>query len=584
MAGFIPDNVIDEVRGAADIVEVVSNYVNLTRSGGVYRGLCPFHAEKTPSFTVNPGRRIFHCFGCGVGGNVFRFLMLQKGISFPEAVAELAERHGIELPRIDSGRIREQKGRKISLYKAVDLARDFFREELAGPGGRTAREYLDRRGLGGPLVDEFQLGWAPPGWESLRMYLESKKVPTELMAQAGLVKQRADGRSHYDTFRARVICPISDLDGRTVGFGGRLLENDERQPKYINSPETPIYSKGRLLYGLDRNRVRIRDSRRVLIVEGYFDLLSLAAHGVRNTAATLGTALTAAHLRLLKGYVDEVVLVFDADPAGRAAAARALPLFMAAGLEARVLVLPDGRDPDDFVRESGPAALEELIEKAGSLLKYYLDQVLARHPDTLAGKSQATKEVLEVISGVENPADQDLLRGAAAERLGVSEKALMLSQRRRPQKRPEPAPQGTAPSAVGFEIEMLRLVLLHPETAERITGADLGPLFVDKTAKKVYEAMAREFSRAGVLDHSRLMESLADEEANLAAGLAFSGDGLSDSDAAAAVEDYINKFAARERRRRSTDLTRRIKRAEIEGDDSALALLLREKSRLMREN
>ncbi|MBW2086011.1 MAG: DNA primase, partial [Deltaproteobacteria bacterium] len=338
MAGFIPEHKIDEVRNAANIVEVVSSYVNLKRAGRLYRGLCPFHAEKTPSFHVNPDRQFFHCFGCGVGGNVFRFLMLQKGVSFPEAVTELADRYGIDLPRLAETGPRGTGPAKSDLFHAVDLAQQFFEDELDSQAGQKARAYLANRGLSRDLVRKFHLGWAPEGWDSLRLYLDSKKIAPQVMEAAGLVKPRADGHGFYDRFRARIICPIFDQSGQTVAFGGRLLEEAAEQPKYLNSPETPIYQKGRLLYGMNQARPGLRDQKTVIIVEGYFDLLALVSYGVSNVVATLGTALTPAHLRLLKGYVDEAVIVYDSDEAGRAAAARALPLFMSADLEGRVMV------------------------------------------------------------------------------------------------------------------------------------------------------------------------------------------------------------------------------------------------------
>lgn len=581
MAGFIPEHIIDEIRNAADIAEVVSSYVNLKRAGNLYTGLCPFHAEKTPSFKVNPERRIFHCFGCGVGGNVFRFLMLQKGISFPEAVAELAERYGIELPQADYGRSRAGKQTKAGLYQAVALAQKFFEDELSAASGKRARDYLARRGLNQDLIQEFHLGWAPPGWDNLGLFLDSKGVEAEVMEVAGLVKARGDGRSRYDTFRARVICPIFGLDGQTVAFGGRLLEEEERQPKYLNSPETPIYHKGRFLYGLDRNRAWLRERKTVLIVEGYFDLLSLAAQGVRHVVATLGTALTPGHLRLLQGHVDQAVLLFDADEAGRAAAARALPLFMSVDLEGRVLQLPEGHDPDTYVREYGPKALEDALAEAVMLLDFYLDRTMARYPGTLAGKSRVAREIVTVIAGIKDRTRQDLLRRAAAERLGVSEEALRLSERRR-----EIGPQDRAGVVEGitadFETEVLRLVLLHPQTSEIIFGTDLGPHFVGSTTRRVYEAMARYLRRAGRLAPDLLLEDLKPEEADFVTGLVLSEDGLDGEDLTAA-HDFIEKFISRSQRRRSADLSRRIKEAQQVADYDGLERLLQEKNRLIKE-
>ncbi len=582
MAGYIPEHKIDEVRNSANVVEVISSYVNLKRAGNIYKGLCPFHAEKTPSFTVNPQRRIFHCFGCGVGGNVFRFLMLQKGISFPEAVAELAERYGIELPRVEAGQIKAQQKTKGGLYKVVALAQKFFEDELWSQSGRQARAYLAGRGLGEDLIREYHLGWAPAAWDSLRLFLDSKGVPADLMETAGLVRPRREGRGHYDTFRARVMCPIFDLDGKTVAFGGRLLQEEEQQPKYLNSPETPIYHKGRILYGLERAREHLRRLRSVFVVEGYFDLLALKAHGVENVVATLGTALTAAHLRLLKGYVDHAVLMFDPDEAGRSAAARALPLFVSADLEGRVLVLPSGHDPDTFVRAEGREALLASMNEAVGLLDFYLDRTVARYPDSLAGKSRAVQEILSMISDVEGPARQELLRKAAAEKLGLSEESLRLSERRQEKSGSEPRYLVEQVEA-DFETDVLKLVLLHPETGRTILTGEIESYFEGAAAKRLFLALADQFRAQGRIDTERLVQDIEPEEADLVTGLMMGEDGLEGEDLSRVARDYINRFISRSYKRKSMELSKRIKEAQEAADHANLNKLLEEKNRLMKE-
>ena len=584
MAGFIPEHKIDEVRDAANIVEVVSSYVNLTRAGTTYKGLCPFHQEKTPSFTVNPQRRIFHCFGCGAGGNVFRFLMMHKGLSFPEAVEELAQKYGVDLPRVEGGARREKtRGLKSALYKTTELARRFFEEELNGSDGAEAREYLHDRGIGGEIISEYHLGWAPRGWDNLIRFLESKKVPSEVLEKTGLVRPRSSGRGWYDTFRARVICPIIDLDGKTVAFGGRLLKEEENQPKYLNSPETPIYTKGRILYGLDKSRQFIKEKKTVLIVEGYFDYLALAAAGVRNVAATLGTALTSEHLRLLKGYVSQAVLVFDGDQAGRSAAARALPLFLSADMDGKVLVLPEEHDPDTFVRNFGPSALEEAMEGAQNLLDFFIDQALARRPDSLAGKSGALQEVLTVLDRVEGEPRRDLVRRAVAERLGVSEASLTLSDRRRSEAETENASLVTG-IVRGFEIDTLRLVLLHPEAWSIIFYENLESRFLDPAARKVYEAMSRQYAEDGVVDPGKVMQGLEPEETELVAELAMSEDGLDGETSEQAAHDLVSRFQKRGLTDRVQELSRMISEAQKLGDEERLFFLLKEKNQLLKEN
>ncbi|MBW2623045.1 MAG: DNA primase, partial [Deltaproteobacteria bacterium] len=538
MAGFIPEHKIDEVRNAASIVEVISNYVNLKRSGRVFKGLCPFHAEKTPSFSVNQERQIFHCFGCGQGGNVFRFIMLQKGVSFPEAVAELAERYGIDLPRRSEGGPQKPGESKQEIYRAIDLARKFFEDELHGPGGVETRAYLKSRELDESVVREFHLGWAPKGWDNLRLFLGSQGVSERVMESAGLIKARSNGPGAYDRFRGRLICPIFDMSGKPLAFGGRLLEEEENQPKYLNSPETPIYQKGRVLYGFHRVRDRLKEKKSVIIVEGYFDLLALVSHGVGNVVATLGTALTSAHLRLLKGYVDEAVIIFDADEAGRAAAARALPLFMSADLEGRVLSLPEGHDPDTFVKAFGREELEERLTRAQSLLDFFLDQTLARYPKTMAGKSKAAQAAMEAVSQVKDQTRQDILRRALAHRLDISEQALRLSERRQ---RIDPGDnRGVVDRiAANFEKDLLRLILLHPEAGSLVFSAGLAPHFEGETTGRIFEDMTRQFEQKGEVNLASLTERLLPDQADLVSGLALSEDGLEGEDLFLAVSDYI---------------------------------------------
>ncbi|MBW1709465.1 MAG: DNA primase [Deltaproteobacteria bacterium] len=581
MASFIPEHKIDEVRNAANIVEVVSSYVNLKRAGRLYRGLCPFHAEKTPSFNVNPERQIFHCFGCGVGGNVFRFLMLQKGVSFPEAVTELAERFAIDLPRVSGAGAKQTGQTKTELYQAVALSQKFFENELQEPHGENAREYLAGRGLSRELIRKFHMGWAPDSWDALLLFLSSKGVKPQIMDTAGLVKRRTNGQGFYDRFRARIICPIFDLTGKPIAFGGRLLKDTQGQPKYLNSPETPIYQKGRVLYGMNQARSYLRDTKTVIIVEGYFDLLALMAYGVHNVVATLGTALTPSHLRLLKGYVDEAFVVFDSDEAGRAAAARSLPLFLSADLEGRVLLLPEGHDPDTFINAFGREEFDIQLKKSVGLLDFFLDQTLSRYPKTLAGKSRAAQAVMEIVSEVKGEARQNLLRRALAHRLDISEEALRLARRRKN------ADSGQVKGLVermsaDFETELLRLILLHPEVWQTVFAADLGPLFSANTAKEIFITMSRLFDQTGEVNLAKLLEMINPDLVDLASSLALSEDGLEGEDLSLAVTDLINSFKSRDLKRREAKLSQLIKEAQEARDIAGLKRLLSEKNQLLK--
>src|SRR6185295_9336052 len=331
-----PEEAKEEVRAASDIVQIVGERVPLRRMGRAWKGLCPFHSEKTPSFTVNSERQMWHCFGCNRGGDVFSFLMEIDKVTFPEALAVLAERAGIELPTSGRG---AGDGKRDRLYQANALANDFFRASLRSPAGSKARAYLAGRGFDEAILDRFQVGWAPEGWDGLSTAL-GKLLPPTVLEEAGLVLRRGDG-THYDRFRGRVTFPIEAAAGRVAGFGARGI-TPEDTPKYINSPESAIYRKGGLLFGLPLARAEIRERKRIIVAEGYFDVMRLRAAGYPNTVCTSGTALTTEQARALARFEAEVLLVYDGDDAGVRAADRALEALLTAGLAVRVLILPDG--------------------------------------------------------------------------------------------------------------------------------------------------------------------------------------------------------------------------------------------------
>src|SRR2546427_4678522 len=377
MAGYSP-TLLDEIRTGVDIVELVGRFVNLRKAGVNYKGLCPFHAEKTPSFTMIPKKVIFYCFGCGVGGDAFAFLMRQDRVSFPEAVRALAKTTGVTLPE-ERERDGADSGRE-ELHRAMDLAAHFFAEGLWKPSSERPREYLAKRGIDPEVARRFGLGLSPEGWDGLLTFMRGQHMATETLESTGLVVRREGGTGVYDRFRGRLMFPIRDLQGRVVAFGGRAFGDE--QPKYLNSPETPLYIKGNLLYAADLARPAIQAKNRALLVEGYVDCLMAHQHGFTETVAALGTAFTPAQLGLLKRYCDEAVLFFDADAAGRKAAERAEELLeptgssmawavnrtgaieSSAALRLRVALLPGGHDPDTFLRERGAAAFEERIVAA----------------------------------------------------------------------------------------------------------------------------------------------------------------------------------------------------------------------------
>jgi DNA primase len=357
------------VRNAGDIVRLVGDYVALKPAGSRLKGLCPFHQEKTPSFSVDPERGLFYCFGCQAGGDVFRFAMLSEQIDFPEAVEFLARRWAVPLPTADSPRDRLRR----RVLEAGQVADGWFRERLADPGeGRKAREYLQRRGIGESTAEALGLGYAPDDWERLNRHLRERRFRPDEIEAAGLALRRKSGDGHYDRFRDRLIFPIRDVHGRPVAFGGRALGDGE--PKYLNSPETPAYVKGEHLYGLDLARDAVRREGYAILVEGYLDLAAVRQAGLDNVVASLGTALTAAQARLLSRTGPRVVIAYDGDAAGIAAAARGLDALLEQGLEVRIADLPEGLDPDDLIRERGAETFVSLVREAPGWFDFLLSR------------------------------------------------------------------------------------------------------------------------------------------------------------------------------------------------------------------
>ncbi|MDK2855796.1 MAG: primase [Bacillota bacterium] len=480
-----PPDFIAAVRAASDIVDVVSDYVRLKKVGQNYVGLCPFHNEDTPSFTVNRGKQMFYCFGCNAGGDVIEFIKQRERVDFPEAVRLLAERAHLPLPartKEDEERWRERE----ELYYANALALEYFRAELNRPDGEAARRYLERRGIAPAQVEDFGLGYAPARWDGLLSYLEKRGIPPQTAVRAGLAVARQQGNGAYDRFRDRLMFPIRDLRGRVIAFGGRVLGNGE--PKYLNSPETPIYSKGRTLYALDRARASIEKENRVLVVEGYLDAVTCHQFGFTWTVASLGTALTREQVDLLKRFSTEVFIGYDADAAGQAATVRGLELTRAAGCRVRVLQVPVGKDPDEFLHTEGREAFAALVEGALPLPDYHYQRLVAKHgKETLEGRVAIAREMVPVLAGIESAVEREEYTRRVAQDLGLRVEALAAEIRRsggvERGKRPERANKGPAvsflvPAPRRAEAEALmrlsQLFIFCPQTRAQI-AAEIAP-------------------------------------------------------------------------------------------------------------
>lgn len=415
--GLIPQSVIDEILARTDILQVVQQYVTLKRAGVNYKGLCPFHNEKTPSFNVHPGKGIYKCFGCGAGGNVIGFLMELEGWSFPEAVRHLAEREGVEIPEeTDEEReeARQRRSAKKAYLRVMELAQNFYEDNLWSDRGRAARQYLQERGVDDETARTFGLGYAPDGWQNLLDHLADNDIPPAWVQRAGLALQRRSKDGFYDRFRHRIVFPVVDIWGNTLAFGGRVFAANDDGPKYINSSETRFYVKGEHLYGLHPAKKAIQDAEYAILVEGNFDVISLYAAGVQNVIAPMGTAVTDRQARLLGRYCRKVVVAFDGDDAGRKATVRCLPALESADVEGRVIRFDDGEDPDTFVRDAGPEALRSLAESADEIVAWALDRVL---PAAERGDVRQNLAGLEAAGEILGQVKNDVVRRRYAEEI-----------------------------------------------------------------------------------------------------------------------------------------------------------------------
>lgn len=508
---------VEAIRSALDIVQVVGESVKLRKSGANFVGLCPFHQEKTPSFAVHPTKQIFHCFGCGVGGDVFKFVMLLENITFPEAVERLAEKANVRLPdRWGQGHDDAAAKERTTLHRIHEIAAQFYAAQLGSSAeGRAARGYLEDRGLSGAAIADFRLGYAPAAGAALCQRLSEEGFNPESMETAGLALPGRDGGRPFDRFRRRVIFPIANESGKVVAFAGRSLGDEE--PKYLNSPETPIYTKSRLLYHLHRAAAEIRKQDCAILVEGYMDCIALASSGIAGVIASCGTSLTAGQIRLLGRSTRRVVVNFDPDSAGIAATERSLGLFLEEGFEVRVLTLPGGLDPDSFIRKQGADAYKELLAKAPAYLDYLTGRAIAAQDvSTPEGKVRAANAVLPYLVKVSNAMLRDEMTGRLGERLRLDQRLLrdeLKRAARAGEREIQVQPESAAAQASPAEKELLRAFLSNAELAAEF----LGPLITEGLCEglptaALFQKILAEYAAEGSLDLIHLESSLSPEE------------------------------------------------------------------------
>jgi DNA primase len=597
-------------------VDVISGAVLLKKGGKNYLGLCPFHSEKTPSFTVSPDKQIFHCFGCGEGGNVFTFVMKQEGLTFPEAAKHLARRYGIVLPdrRMSPGQKRrlDEKEQVLSVNR---LAMDFFRQNLrSGPMGGKAREYLAKRALTEATIDAFHIGYASPGWDNLLKHLIGQHLPSSVIEKSGLVVPRKTSSGFYDRFRDRIVFPIFDLNRQVIGFGGRVM--DDTLPKYLNSPETPVYNKSRSLYGLHLAKARCREAESVFIVEGYFDAIALHQHGLVNTVATLGTSLTAEHVRMLRGYIGakgKAVLVYDSDEAGIKAARRSVEVFDKEYVNAQILVLDSGYDPDTFIFEHGAEAFHTAAAAAMDIIPFLLETAVKQNGLSVEGKVRVVSELQQPLTAVSDTIARSLYVRMVAERLEIDERALLeklrreaakqtaLESRRRPgPKSGVPEDVGKTSAALGFtarhgdrvEKQIIAMMLQVPQSCHIIDSLDALGLFENQSLARIGHVILDANNRGGKpLSAGGTQTAPAEDRwlADIMMGLETDEDRRIVADVAMNVEGWtiegcekqILHFVETARKRRSQqDIEHRIKEAICNKDDKLLEQLLIEKQTL----
>ena len=567
---MIPDEKIIEIRERASIVEVISDYLTLKKVGRNYSGLCPFHAEKTPSFTVNEEKGIFHCFGCGTGGNVFNFLMNNEHLSFPEAVERVGRRYGVAVQPVEGPRDRREGENREGLYRCNERAAAYFHNALyRHPEREKAARYLKARGVEEQVARRFYLGYAPSGGYGMASFLQKEGLSVKDAVRLGLLSERGQGR-YGEKFFGRLIFPIIDPAGKVVGFGGRIIE--EGLPKYLNSAESPLFHKSAQLYGLYQAKEAIRAVDRVVVVEGYLDVLALAQSGLSYAVATLGTSLTPDHVRILRRYTKNVITLFDSDEAGRKAAARGFEIFVEGGLLGQAAFLPEGEDPDSFVRSQGREAVEAIVGRAIPLADYYFTWLEGQYGKSLEGKSQIAQEIGRVLAKVRNPFEVDLLIRRAVDLLGIREELL----RQIPaNSRGVPAPhrERVGQESVGrlredlAESSLVSLMLCFPSVIRQVEEVAELQRLVSPKWREVVSGILSEWREQGEVDVARLTQSLPPVQASEISALVLRGEDIKEIETDRMAEDCLFHLQRKYLKGLEEELLRAIRVAEEKKDD-----------------
>ncbi len=610
---FIPEDKIEEIRSSVDIVDYINQFVPLKRVGKNYVGLCPFHAEKTPSFTISPDKQLYHCFGCGAGGNLFNFVMQYEKVSFFEAVKKIAEYAGIEIPKP------EKKERWVEteyeeLYEANRFAYEFFvRNLLKTPEGKSAIEYLYKRGINDASIKNFGIGYSPNQWDALVQYAIKHNFQLESLEKAGLIVKRDDG-GYYDRFKGRVMFPIFSVSGRIIAFGGRRLKDDENTPKYINSPETKIYAKSKVLYGLYQARDAIRKKEYAILVEGYMDCISLFQAGVENVVASGGTALTDEQVRLISNYTRTIYFLYDADSAGARAMLRGIDIILAHGLDVYIVKLPEGEDPDSFIQKNPVSEFEKLIERAVNFIdfKALTYQQLGKFDDPNV-KSKAIRSLVESISKIPDELKRSVFIREVSAKYKLPEQVLaqelekiILREKKSATKKVESEVQTEIHKLVPAEEKDLAKILLEADefalkfVFNYVREDDITSEYVKVIYQNVFEMFKKasetgEYKRLNIHEFIHKFED--DKFRGFVTNIALSKYEISkfwemkrakdDEDELMelwkAIDDVLSRFYLRKIRKMEEDLTYEIAEAEKVGNEEKLSELLARKSELAKK-
>lgn len=584
-ASFFSESFIAQIKDAANLTVIVSEVVALEKRGRNFQGLCPFHSEKTPSFMVNEEKQIFHCFGCGLGGNVFTFLMQYHQLSFPEAVSDLAQRLGIPLPKVDSDPLSKvTPGLKGELRAIQNQAAEFYHQMLMkGKNGQKGRDYLGYRKMNRTIANDFFLGYAPEGWDELVSFFKNKPTSLSLLEQAGLIIKKEKG-GFYDRFRNRLLFPIFDDRKQVIGFGGRAL--GQESPKYLNSPESPVFNKSQVLYGLPQAVPAIRNSKQVIVVEGYFDLLSLFLHGFHQTVATMGTALGSYKIRKLKGLADDIVLLFDGDPPGIQAALRSVSFFQEEGVSPRVKVLPADTDPDSYLFQVGPERFSAELKQAEPMMTFFFSQQMKEVGSQVQDQARMIDRLLPYLKALPSEWEKAYYVGQISQRLKVPEPVLWRSLAGK-----KSASKGalvtekmrTNEPVSGLEWHIIAAVLQFPQAASLLLEEDRGNLFESPEAMALYQILKKTYKQQGMIKPSLLLGQLEDPALkNRVSSLAIRSLG-EQKDEKGFLSDLLKRIDLKELQQQEKSLYREIRIKEKAGSTGELKSLLVLKNELLQK-